>query len=67
LTYFGVGNTPVRARKAEAALAAGNIDAAVNALDLEPNDDVQATAKVKKHFAVVLLRRVAKQLLEDRP
>jgi aerobic carbon-monoxide dehydrogenase medium subunit len=67
LAYFGVGNTPVRARKAEAALAAGNIDAAVNALDLDPNDDVQATAKVKKHLAGVLLRRVAKQLLEDRP
>ena len=67
LAYFGVGNTPVRAKKAEAALAAGNIDAAVNALDLEPNDDVQASAKVKKHLAGVLLRRVAKQLLEDRP
>jgi aerobic carbon-monoxide dehydrogenase medium subunit len=67
LAYFGVGNTPVRAKKAEAALATGNIDAAVNALDLEPNDDVQATAKVKQHLAGVLLRRVAKQLLEDRP
>jgi carbon-monoxide dehydrogenase medium subunit len=67
LAYFGVGNTPVRAKKAEAALASGNIDAAVAALDLDPNDDVQATAKVKKHLAGVLLRRVAKQLLEARP
>ena len=66
LAYFGVGSTPVRAKKAEAALAAGNIDAAVNALDLEPPDDVQATSKVKKHLAGVLLRRVAKQLLEAR-
>ena len=66
LAYFGVGSTPVRAKKAEAALAAGNIDAAVNALDLEPHDDVQATSKVKKHLAGVLLRRVAKQLLEAR-
>jgi carbon-monoxide dehydrogenase medium subunit len=64
LAYFGVGNTPVRARKAEAALADGNIDAAVGALDLAPNDDVQATAATKKHLAGVLLRRVAKQLLE---
>ena len=32
LAYFGVGNTPVRAQKAEAALAAGDIDAAVKAL-----------------------------------
>jgi len=28
---------------------------------------VQATAKVKKHLAGVLLRRVAAQLLEARP
>ena len=66
LAYFGVGDTPVRAKKAEAALAGGNIEAAVNALDLAPNDDVQATAKVKKHLAGVLLRRVANQLLEAR-
>ena len=67
LAYFGVGNTPVRAKKAETALASADIDAAVAALDLNPNDDVQATAKVKKHLAGVLLRRVAKQLLEARP
>jgi carbon-monoxide dehydrogenase medium subunit len=66
LAYFGVGNTPVRALKAEAALASGDIDAAVAALDLDPHDDVQATAKVKKHLAGVLLRRVAKQLMESR-
>jgi carbon-monoxide dehydrogenase medium subunit len=66
LAYFGVGATPTRARKAEAALAGGNVDAAVDALDLEPHDDVQATAKVKKYLAGVLLRRVAKQLLEAR-
>jgi carbon-monoxide dehydrogenase medium subunit len=66
LAFFGVGATPVRAKKAEVALATGNIDAAVDALDLEPQDDVQATAKVKKHLAGVLLRRVANQLLEAR-
>jgi len=64
LAYFGVGSTPVRARKAEAALANGNVDAAVAALDLDPPDDVQATGAVKKHLAGVLLRRVAKQLME---
>ena len=57
LAYFGVGDTPIRVKKAEAELTAGNIDAAVSALDLEPHDDVQATAKVKKHLAGVLLRR----------
>jgi carbon-monoxide dehydrogenase medium subunit len=66
LAFFGVGATPLRAKKAEAALAEGNVDAAVAALDLEPHDDVQATAAVKKHLAGVLLRRVAKQLLEAR-
>jgi aerobic carbon-monoxide dehydrogenase medium subunit len=67
LAYFGVGDTPIRVKKAEAALADGNVNGAVNALDLDPHDDVQATAKVKKHLAGVLLRRVAAQLLETRP
>jgi aerobic carbon-monoxide dehydrogenase medium subunit len=66
LVYFGVGATPVRVRKAEAALAAGSIDDAVHALDLDPPDDIQATGAVKKHLAGVLLRRVAKQLAEPR-
>jgi len=66
LAYFGVGATPVRATKAEAALASGNVDAAIAALDLDPPDDVQATGAVKKHLAAVLLRRVAKQLMETR-
>lgn len=64
LAYFGVGDTPMRAKKAESALAAGEIDAAIAALDLDPHDDIQATAAVKKHLAGVLLRRVAKQLME---
>jgi carbon-monoxide dehydrogenase medium subunit len=67
LAFFGVGATALRAKKAEAALASGNVDAAVAALDLDPHDDVQATAAVKKHLAGVILRRVAKQLLEARP
>ena len=66
LAFFGVGATPLRAKNAEAALVAGNVDAAVAALDLEPHDDVQATGAVKKHLAGVLLRRVAKQLMETR-
>jgi carbon-monoxide dehydrogenase medium subunit len=66
LAYFGVGATPVRAKKAEAKLASGDIDGAVAALDLDPTDDVQATAAVKRHLAGVLLRRVAAQLMEVR-
>jgi carbon-monoxide dehydrogenase medium subunit len=65
LAFFGVGDRPVRAKKAESALAHGDVDGAVAALDLAPQDDVQATAKVKKHLAGVLLRRVAKQLMEE--
>ena len=64
LAYFGVGATAMRARKAEAALAKGDIDGAVAGLELDPHDDVQATGAVKKHLAGVLLRRVAKQLTE---
>jgi carbon-monoxide dehydrogenase medium subunit len=64
LVYFGVGETPVRARKAEEALARGSVDDAVAALDLNPSDDIHATAAVRKHLAGVLLRRVAAQLME---
>jgi carbon-monoxide dehydrogenase medium subunit len=66
LAYFGVGATAVRARKAEVALAGDNVDDAVGALadDLDPSDDVQSTGATKKHLAGVLLRRVAKQLME---
>jgi carbon-monoxide dehydrogenase medium subunit len=66
LAYFGVGNTPLRAKKAEAALTNGDIDAAVAALDLDPHDDIQTTGAVKKHLAGVLLRRVTAQLMEAR-
>lgn len=68
LVYFGVGATPLRAPKAEAALASGAIDDAVKALteDLDPPDDIQATGAVKRHQAGVLLRRVAAQLAEPR-
>src|SRR5262249_50160576 len=66
LAFFGVGARPVRARGAEAALATGDVEAAVAALarDLDPPDDVQAEGSVKKHLAGVLLRRVARQLRE---
>ena len=64
LVYFGLGATPVRARRSEAALAGGFVDDAVKALDLEPTSDLHATSDVKKHLASVLLRRVAAQLME---
>ncbi|HWE77395.1 MAG TPA: xanthine dehydrogenase family protein subunit M [Pseudolabrys sp.] len=66
LAFFGVGNTPLRARRAEAALASGDIEAAVAALDLTPHDDIQATGAERMHLAGVLLRRVAGQLMGAR-
>jgi len=68
LAFFGVGSTPTRAYRAEEALAFRDVDAAVSALakDLDPPDDVQATGAVKRHLAGVLLRRVAKQLMESK-
>jgi aerobic carbon-monoxide dehydrogenase medium subunit len=67
--FFGVGTTPVRARTAEAALAASDIDAATKAVatDLDPPDDVQASGSVKRQLAKVLLKRVAEELMEGRP
>jgi len=64
LAYFGLGATPVRARKAETALADGDVEGAASALadDLEPSNDMHASSEVKAHLAGVLLRRVARQL-----
>jgi carbon-monoxide dehydrogenase medium subunit len=68
LVFFGLGVMPVRARRAETALAAGDVEAAVAALaeDLDPPADLQASATVKRHLAGVLLRRAARQLAEPR-
>jgi carbon-monoxide dehydrogenase medium subunit len=66
LAFFGVGATPVRARASEAALAEGDVEAAVAMLDLDPADDVHATGPVRRHLAGVLLRRAAAQLMEER-
>jgi carbon-monoxide dehydrogenase medium subunit len=68
LAFFGIGATPLRAKKAEIALASGKLDDAIKALsgDLAPPDDIQATGVVKMHLAGVLLKRVAAQLAEQR-
>lgn len=65
LAFFGVGLTPMRAKRAEDALSGGDIDRAVQQLasDIDPPDDVQETGAVKKHLASVLLRRVATQMM----
>jgi carbon-monoxide dehydrogenase medium subunit len=65
LVFFGVGSTPVRAKKAEAALTKGAIEEAVAALDrdLDPPSDIHSSGAVKRHLAKTLLRRVAAELL----
>ncbi|TCT05667.1 FAD binding domain-containing protein [Aquabacter spiritensis] len=67
LAYFSMGPCAVRARGAEQALEAGDLDAAVAALeaDLDPTGDIHASRDTKMHLAGVLLRRVAGQLSEQ--
>jgi carbon-monoxide dehydrogenase medium subunit len=61
LVFFSVGDRPVLARAAGAALAAGDVPGAVAALsrDLDPPGDLQATPAMRLHLAGVLLRRAA--------
>lgn len=64
LAFFGVGATPLRARRAEAALAAGDLAAAQAALEqeLDPPGDLHGPPSLRKHLARVLLVRVAARL-----
>jgi aerobic carbon-monoxide dehydrogenase medium subunit len=64
LAFFGVGPTALRAPAAEAALEAGSLDNAVTALwrDIQPENDIHASAAAKQHMAGVLLRRVIQQM-----
>jgi carbon-monoxide dehydrogenase medium subunit len=69
IVFFGVGNTPVRARTAEAAmehLGPAGIVKATQALseDLHPTADLTTSAEMKLHLARVLLRRQLTALLK---
>ncbi len=73
LVFFGVGTRPGRARSAEAALIGRRADAdalaaAGRALDgdLDPSDDIHASAALRRHLARVLLGRVVTGLVEAR-
>ena len=64
LAFCGVGATPVRASRAEAALFGRRPDAAVLAeagraldADLDPSDDVHASSALRRHLGRVLLAR----------
>ena len=69
IAFLSVGPTPVRAKRAEAALRGHCLDretiAAAQAAvvdDLEPSDDVHVSAAMRMHLARVLLGRVAGRL-----
>ena len=73
LVFFGVGTRPVRARRAEAALAGGRADAEALAVagraldgDLDPPGDVHGSPALRRHLARVLLARVVGRLVEAR-
>ena len=70
LAFCGVGTTPVRAARAEAALAGRRPGAGVLAevgraldADLDPPGDVHASAALRRHLARVLLARAVAQIL----
>jgi carbon-monoxide dehydrogenase medium subunit len=73
LVFFGVGPRPVRAGRAEAALAGRPADAATLAAagraldgDLDPPGDVHGSPALRRHLARVLLSRVVGRLAEAR-
>jgi carbon-monoxide dehydrogenase medium subunit len=70
LAFCGVGATPVRALRAEAALSGRRPDAAVVAgagraldADLDPPGDVHASPALRRHLARVLLARAVAQIV----
>jgi carbon-monoxide dehydrogenase medium subunit len=73
LVFFGVGTKPVRAQRAESALAGRPADAdtlaeASRALDgdLDPSGDIHGSPALRRHLARVLLSRVVSRIVEER-
>lgn len=65
VVFFGISDRPVRARAAEAAIAAGASAADAAALATEGIDvfgDLNAAEATKRHYATVLLRRELERL-----
>jgi carbon-monoxide dehydrogenase medium subunit len=69
LAYFGVGAKPTLAKAAAARLSGPVTEAALAgaksalAQDLDPQDDIQASAATRLHLAGVLLRRAVHELV----
>ena len=71
IVYFSVGNTPLRARQAEAALIGRSLAQVTIAEaqsrivdDLSPPDDEHVPAKMRIHLARVLLGRLLGRMME---
>ena len=66
LVFFGVGNGPIRAGQAGAALKVGDVRTAQRALaaELDPPGDIHGSPELRRHLAGVLLARVVGTLLE---
>lgn len=73
LAFFGLGATPIRARKAEEILADGWSESALSeAIDavrqeITPDDDIHATAEYRRHVAGVLLQRCLRSMGNGAP
>jgi aerobic carbon-monoxide dehydrogenase medium subunit len=68
ISLFGVGPTPVRASGAEAALVEGaGLDDVAAALtgEMEPTDDLHASATYRRRVAGVLVRRAVARAMEE--
>ena len=72
LAFFGVGNKAVLAAAAGKAVGHELSDARIDAIaeavagELDPNDDLQASAKMRRHLASVLTGRVLRKMRDPR-
>lgn len=68
LAFFGVGNRPVLAKAGDLAAGQALTDARIDEIaaaaagELDPNDDLQATGKMRQHLASVLTGRVLRKM-----
>lgn len=71
ITMFGVGGTPVRCSQAEAALMAGGVCADLDGVgrvagtEIDPSNDVHASAEYRRHVGPVIVRRALARALEE--